>query len=100
MNNTKTDISRHLLNVVDSMNEKDLRALNTEVVRLIKAFRATKVAVAKTKFTYGSKVSFNVKRRGYSLTGTIVKINRTTAQVQTAENGMWKVGLSLLEVVK
>jgi hypothetical protein len=103
--NKKTSISntnlRKALALLNSMNEKDLRVLNTEVVRLSKVLRATKVAAVKSYVQYGTKVIFDTKGKLTGIMrGTVIKVNRTTAQVREADGmTMWRVPLQMLHVI-
>lgn len=86
------------LNLLGTMNSVELRALNTEVCRILKAERAIKNAKVAALIRVGSKVSFFVPKRGYNIEGTVVKVNRTTATV-VSDMVRWKVSLPLLKVV-
>jgi len=88
------------LNLLGTMNSTELRALNTEVCRILKAERAVKNAKVAALVRVGTKVFFFVPKRGYDVRGVVVKVNRTTAQVREAEtNVTWRVSLPLLKVV-
>lgn len=81
------------------MSIEELKALNAEVVSILKHKLNRKQAEIALKFNVGDSVVIN-SRSGRQLVGTITKINQKTIQVDCGINGIYKASPSLLTLNK
>jgi len=89
----------HILSQLHSLDEDDLLAINSSVIRQLKHVRKQKSVSARSQFSVGDLVGFGEHggrgKRAYKR-GTIHAIKRTRAQVRV--NGvLWTVPLNMLE---
>ena len=79
---------------LNRMNTTELREVNTYVVALIKGQRKADAAMMRATLSVGDRVSWDGKR-GYT-EGTVVKVNRTRADVRADGSGVWIVPMNML----
>ena len=94
---------REMKDMILTVNDvKDLLELNRFLIKNIKAQQWIKAQAVKEDLAVGMRVNWT-GRKGFH-TGTIIKINRTRAQVREEGdfvNGMtWNVPMSLLNIIK
>ncbi len=89
--------AKDILNNLTSLNEEELRTLNTAVVDQLKAIRNRNAAIKRTTLTVGQRVSWN-GRNGYT-EGTIVRVKRKKAICDVGYGRNWDVPLSMLSAV-
>ena len=85
------------LQMISGMNESELMDLNRAVVLQINDRRNRAAREKRCMFQAGDKVSWN-GRRGFQ-EGTIVRVKRKKAIVNTGDFSNWDVPLSMLEAV-
>lgn len=85
-------ISKQILSEVSTMSREDLLTLN----KAMKIRMNTINFENTTKFRVGNSVMFSDKK-GYTLTGTITKINTKTIKVKATNGVTWSVSPSLLK---
>ena len=83
-----------ILTNLSTLSESELRSLNHAVCDQLKAIRNQEAALARHLFKAGDKVSWD-GRRGYT-EGTIVRVKRKKAIVNTGEFRNWDVPLNML----
>ena len=81
-----------------NFSDRELRDINSAIVKDLKAKRKVKVAAAKRKFGVGDEVAFGTHR------GSIVKVNRTKCVVEVPSAGIfpsqrWNVPMTMLRAV-
>jgi hypothetical protein len=76
--------------------EAELLELNHRVVERIRALRQARVRSTMTGFRIGDRVSFQPEG-GDEVVGTIVRLNRKSVTVVTAEGVQWRVSPALLK---
>lgn len=81
-----------------AMTIQDLMALNSEVVRMIKAKRSQANSTAVYQFQAGDQVSFTGKS-GVPITGIIREVKRTKVAVNCGVAGNWLVAASMLSKI-
>ena len=69
----------------------------SEIWKVLKARHKELQARISRQFNVGDKVEFDSKY-GYVIDGVITKVNTKTIQVDTEDDGKWKVGSSLLRL--
>ena len=87
-----------IINALYSMDPSDVRRINEAAYGILKDQRSSEIRAAKSKLRVGQKVKFRGKA-GYSITGTIKKVNRTRCVVDTGDYRNWTVPMTMLEVV-
>jgi hypothetical protein len=75
--------------------EAELVELNHRVVERIRILRQARVRATMTEFKLGDRVSFQPEC-GHEVVGTIVRLNRKSVTVATAEGVQWRVAPVLL----
>lgn len=95
-NLTSADMAT-LYGLLTKMNTTELRALNAEVVRIVKGESTKKAKAACAELEVGQKVSFTNTRTGVEITGSIIKINIKTISVRSDASGMWRVPASMIK---
>jgi hypothetical protein len=75
--------------------EAELVELNHRVVERIRALRQARVRATMTEFKLGDRVSFQPEP-GQEVVGTIVRLNRKSVTVATADGAQWRVAPVLL----
>lgn len=81
---------------IDNMTYKELRDLNKRVVARLKILQQIKTQSEMIKFNLGESVQFYT-REGELVVGTLIKYNRKTVSVVTADGFQWNVSPSLLD---
>lgn len=76
--------------------EAELVELNHRVVERIKTLRQARVRATMTEFKLGDRVSFQPDC-GHEVVGTIVRLNRKSITVATADGVQWRVAPVLLK---
>jgi hypothetical protein len=76
--------------------EAELVELNHRVVERLRALRQARARATMTAFRIGDHVSFEPEC-GHEVVGTIVRLNRKSVTVATAEGVQWRVTPSLLK---
>ena len=97
MNDTVTLAIKNVLSNIDLLEDKELRAINTAVIKQLKSNRNRKAAVNRAAFEAGDRVKWS-GRRGEQV-GTIVRVKRKKAIVSVDEGrlpGNWDVPLGML----
>lgn len=87
-----------ILSGLHSLSEGELRSLNFAVCDQLKRMRNAESARKRFLFKAGDKVSFN-GRRGYH-EGTVVRVKRKKAIINTGEFRNWDVPLNMLSAVE
>ena len=85
---------RGMINDLQNMSDSDLRELNEAVVARLKFNRNRKAAVNRAAFEAGDRVKFT--GRWGEVVGTIKRIKRKKAIVDTGELRCWDVPLGML----
>jgi len=88
------DIVKNVLSNTNQFTDEELRAINTAVIDQLKFNRNRKAAVNRAAFEAGDRVKFT-GRRGV-VVGTIKRIKRKKAIVDTGELRCWDVPLGML----
>jgi hypothetical protein len=76
--------------------ETELIELNHRVIERIRALRQERLRSTMTEFKLGDQVSFQPEC-GHEVNGTIVRLNRKSVTVATAEGVQWRVAPVLLK---
>lgn len=76
--------------------EAELVELNHRVVERIRELRQSRLRSTMTEFRIGDRVSFQPEC-GHEIVGTIVRLNRKSVTVATAEGVQWRVSPALLK---
>ena len=76
--------------------EAELVELNHRVVERLRELRQARARSAMTDLRIGDRVSFEPEC-GHEVVGTIVRLNRKSVTVATAEGPQWRVAPSLLK---
>ena len=87
-----------IINALYAMDTADVRRINEAAYSILKSQRNQENREAKRKLYVGQQVKFRGKH-GYSLTGTIKKVNRTRCVVDTGDLRNWTVPMTMLEAV-
>ena len=85
------------LGALSELTDDQLRSLNHAVCDTLKSRRKTANLRARHKFVAGDRVSFS-GRNGYT-EGTVVRVKRTEAIIDTGELRDWNVPLGMLNRV-
>ena len=85
------------IEALSEMTDSQLRSLNHLVCDTLKGRRQSANLRAKHKFASGDRVSFS-GRYGYT-EGTVVRVKRTKAIINTGELRDWNVPLGMLELL-
>lgn len=80
---------------IHNMSEDDLLFLNAQIVERLKLLAQAQSTVQLARFNLGDRVSFPGPA-GTNIQGTIIKLNKKTAGVQTHDGQQWKVSPTLL----
>ena len=83
------------LRAIQHLSEDDLRFLNAQIVERLKLLAQAQSTVQLARFNLGDRVSFPGPA-GKTIHGTIIKLNKKTAGVQTNDGQQWNVAPSLL----
>jgi len=70
--------------------ERELVELNHRIVERIKALRQARCHESMIEFNVGERVSFQPEC-GHDVVGTIVRLNRKTVTIASADGGSWRV---------
>jgi len=85
-----------LIDILD-MDEADLRTLNHAAITQLKALRSRKTAINRHAFKEGDQVTF--KGRAGNMIGTVKRVKRKKAIIDTGELRCWDVPLGMLALV-
>ena len=85
------------IEALSEMTDDQLRSLNHAICGRLKGRRQTANLRARHKFASGDRVSFS-GRNGY-IEGTVVRVKRTKAIINTGELRDWNVPLGMLELL-
>ncbi|MFK7789459.1 MAG: hypothetical protein AB8C95_08240 [Phycisphaeraceae bacterium] len=80
---------------IRNLSEDDLIFLNTQIIERLKLIAQAQSTVELSRFSLGDQVSFQGPG-GKKIQGTVIKLNKKTAGVQTPNGRQWKVSPSLL----
>lgn len=80
---------------IRQLGEDDLIFLNVQIVERLKLIAQAHSTVELARFNLGDRVQFTGPG-GRAIHGIIIKLNKKTAGVQTADGRQWKVSPSLL----
>jgi hypothetical protein len=80
------------------LTEAELIELNRRIIGRIKQLRQSRVNASMAVFNLGDRVSFTPTGEP-EVTGTVVRLNRKSVTVVTAEGMQWRVAPSLLTKV-
>ena len=80
---------------IQHLSEDDLRFLNAQIVERLKLLAQAQSTVQLARFNLGDRVSFPGPA-GNTIHGTIIKLNKKTAGIQTTDGQQWKVAPTLL----
>jgi hypothetical protein len=97
MSDTVALAIKNILSNIDLLEDKELRAINTAVIKQLKSNRNQLAAVNRAAFEAGDRVKWS-GRRGEQV-GTIVRVKRKKAIVSVNEGrrpGNWDVPLGML----
>jgi hypothetical protein len=70
--------------------EAELLELNRRIVQRLKTMREERCRSTMTEFRVGERVSFQPEC-GHEVVGTIVRLNRKSVTIVTADGGHWRV---------
>ena len=84
-------MAKHTIDI-DRLTETELRDLNRRIVERLRFLEAMRAHQRMLQFSVGDQVCFEPPGRGV-LTGTLVRYNRKTVTVITADGEQWNVGL-------
>lgn len=76
---------------IKNLGEEDLLFFNKLVVERLKLIAQAKSTSLMARFNIGDRVVFGGPAGGGSKAGVIVRINKTTASIQTDDGGSWNV---------
>ena len=76
--------------------ETELIELNHRVIEHLRILRQSRVSATMTEFWLGDRVSFQPEC-GHEVVGTIVRLNRKSVTIATAEGVQWRVAPVLLK---
>lgn len=80
---------------IENMTYEELRDLNRRVVARMKILHQIKTQSEMIRFNLGDKVQF-CTREGELVIGTLIKYNRKTVSIVTADGQQWNVSPALL----
>ncbi len=78
--------------------EEELIDLNRRVVERIRALRQARCASMMTEFGPGDRVSFHPEC-GHEVVGTVIRLNRKSVTIVTADGRHWRVAPGFLKKV-
>jgi hypothetical protein len=82
---------------ISHLSESELINLNEQVVKRIKALRRTSSSRMSSTLSVGDIVTWS-RRAGHSVSGDVIKVNRTKAKVNV-HGRTWTVPMSMLTVI-
>lgn len=85
-----------VVSALEFFSEQDLRKVNDVTIACLRRWMGEKQRKAAALFSVGDKVSFESKRSGRWVSGTITKINMKTVHLRTATGETWHVSPSML----
>lgn len=88
---------KNILEQLIHLDEAELIALNSEVIKTLRKVRSVKAKAMKMSLSEGDKVRWNGSS-GLRM-GTVVSVKRKFAHVETS-TGRWRVPMNILEIVR
>ncbi|HBE90648.1 MAG: hypothetical protein A3E37_02990 [Candidatus Andersenbacteria bacterium RIFCSPHIGHO2_12_FULL_46_9] len=82
---------------LDELNEQEMRVLHRKVIERLKLFAKIKQLKAISQFSVGDRVTFT--HNDERISGKVIRLNRKTVTVHTADHYDWTVSPSLVSKI-
>lgn len=84
---------------IKRLNEDDLRFLNRMIVERLNLISQARAITLMVSFTKGDRVFFQAPD-GHKVEGTVLRLNKKTVSVVTADGHQWNVSPGLLQLIQ